>query len=92
MSFLQDAESDEIKLEIMDSFPKLKNVGGYELLRMGARNRFLEVIPIPPGGYTVGYLKDVVQQAKVYIRPIQTDIEVDIKLPHKVITKINCGP
>ena len=53
----------------MENFPKLKDAGGYELLRVGARNRCLEVIPIPPGGYTVEYLKDVVQQAKVYIRP-----------------------
>ena len=78
LSFLEDADSDEIKLEIADKFPKLKESGGYELLRVGARNRKLEVIPIPPGGYTVQYLKDVVQQAKVYIRPIQADLDLAV--------------
>ena len=78
LSFLEDADSDEIKLEIADKFPKLKGSGGYELLRVGARNRKLEVIPIPPGGYTVQYLKDVVQQAKVYIRPIQADLDLAV--------------
>ena len=51
---------------------------------MGGRNRYLEVIPIPPGGYTIEYLKDVVQQAKVYIRPIQVDLEVDTELTYSV--------
>lgn len=78
LSFLEAAEGDDIKWEIMHQFLKLKEAGGYELLRVGSLSRSLEVIPIPPGGYTVQYLKDVVQQAKVYIRPIQADLDLDV--------------
>ena len=63
----------------MDNFPQLKEAGGYELLRVGTRSRNLELIPIPPGGYTAQYLKEVVQQAKVYIRPIQADLDVNVE-------------
>ncbi len=74
LCFLEVAEAEEIKWEILDKFPKLNNAGGFELLRVDGKQRCLEVIPIPPGGYTVEFLKDVIQQAKVYIRPIQTDL------------------
>ena len=77
---MEDSDSEEIKYEIVDKFPQLKTAGGYELLRVGGRNRYLEVIPIPPDGYSIGYLKDVVQHAKVYIRAIQADLDVDITL------------
>ena len=82
--FFKDSDKDEIKYEILEKFPKLKDAGGYELLRVGGRSRLLEVIPIPPGGYTIDYLKDVVQQAKVYIRPIQANLEVETELSHNV--------
>ena len=49
----------------MDKFLKLKDAGGYELLRVGSGGgRTLEVIPIPPRGYSVDYLKDVVSKQK----------------------------
>ncbi len=67
LCFLEVAEAEEIK---WDKFPKLNNAGGFELLRVDGKQRCLEVIPIPPGGYTVDYLKDVIQQ------PIQTDLEI----------------
>lgn len=54
----------------------LKDAGGYELLR-ASNGRTLDVIPTPPGGYTVAYLKDVMQQAKIYIRPIQKCISAE---------------
>lgn len=52
------------------AFPKLKDAGGCELLR-SSNGRVLEVVPAPPGGYCAAYLKDVMQQAKIYILPIQ---------------------
>ena len=34
------------------------------------------LIVIPSQGYNVSYLKEVVRQAKIYIRPIQHDLEL----------------
>ena len=76
VSLLEDGDSEDICWELMDAFPKLKDAGGYELLRVVDRGRSLEVIPLPEDGYTVPYLKDVVQQAKIYIRPIQRDLSL----------------
>ena len=47
----------------------------YELLRTNKRNSHkLDIIP-PPSGYTVAYLKSVTGQAKIYIRPLQKDLD-----------------
>lgn len=34
-------------------------------------------VPIPASGYTVDYLKAVIHSAKLYIRPLQTDLSVE---------------
>lgn len=39
---------------------------------------FLDVIPLPPNGYSVVYLKPIVAQAKVYIQPIQQDLSTEV--------------
>ena len=67
--------SSELHEELIDSYPKLSSAGGYELLRQGT-GRQLEEIPIPPDGYSVEYLKSVVHNAKVYIRPLQTTLNL----------------
>lgn len=74
---MESGDADDINFELTDAFPKLKEGGGFELLRVIERGRMLEVIPVPPDGYTVPYLKDVVQQAKVYIRPIQRSLSME---------------
>ncbi len=90
LSFLEVAEAEEIKWEILDKFPKLNNAGGFELLRVDGKQRCLEVIPIPRGGYTVIYFKDVIQQAKVYIRPIQSiHIPYHTYIPYQFMIPIN---
>ena len=59
-------------------FPKLKEGGGFELLRTcEGGSRELEVVPIPSNGYTVDYLKAIIHSAKLYIRPLQTDLSVE---------------
>lgn len=60
---------------INEVFPQLKEGGGYELLK-GNQSRMLEVIPTPPEGYTPVYLKDVIGQGKVYVRPIQKNLSL----------------
>ena len=62
------------------AYPKLKDCGGYELLRTPPGSRVtLEIIPIPPGGFTTAHLADksCLQQAVCYIRPIQKDLDVN---------------
>ena len=70
--------SHELHREILHTFPRLSEGGGYELLRVaesGQRN--LCVIPSPSDGYSVSYLREVLRQAKVYIRPVQNDLSLD---------------
>ena len=44
-----------------------------ELLRTAEGNsRLLHVIPPLAGGYTASYLKSIMAQSKVYIRPLQS--------------------
>ena len=63
--------------DLLEAFPKLRAGGGYELLRTSERNnRTLDVIPPPPSGYTVAYLKSVAGQAKIYVRPLQKDLDL----------------
>ena len=58
--------------EKIEAFPTLETAGGYEIPRTGERgNRQLMVLSIPPGGYTVLYLKATTASAKRYKRPLQ---------------------
>ena len=70
LSLFQHGDNDDLHFTLMEAFPQLKEGGGYELLK----SRQLEVIPSPADGYTAAYLKDVVGQGKLYIRPIQRDL------------------
>ena len=74
---LQYADAWEFHEEILKEFPKLAGGGGYELLRTCANSRELTVIPAPSGGYTTSYVKSIVNQAKVYIRPLQKDLSLE---------------
>ena len=75
-------DSSDFHSEIMNAFPDLKEGGGYELLRVGdsgGQRNTLQLIPSPPEGYTVNYVKEVVRQAKVYIRPVQQNLSLQPK-------------
>ena len=77
LMLLQYADAWEFHEEILKKFPKLADGGGYELLRTCANSRELTVIPAPSGGYTTSYVKSIVNQAKVYIRPLQKDLSLE---------------
>ncbi len=78
LSLPEDGDVNDIHEEILDSYPQLCDAGGFELLRVPSRGRSeLEQIPSPVGGYTTGFLKDVVKQARIYIRPIQKDLSLE---------------
>ena len=73
---------DTLYKVLQEQFPPLSNAGGIDLLRtgFGSKSKTLEVIPVPPGcsTYSIEYLKDVLQQAKCYVRPIQRDLPNEI--------------
>ena len=80
ISFFEHAESSEFHHDLLEAFPKLKGAGGYELLRTSDRsNKEMAVIPPPPGGYTAVYLRAVVAQAKVYVRPLQHNLSLHVE-------------
>lgn len=77
LSLFEFCDSSQFHEEIISAYPKLINGGGYELMRTKQNtNRELCVIPPPSSGYTVEYIKSIVSQAKVYIRPIQKDLSL----------------
>lgn len=76
ISFDVYAIASEIHDELLFQFPRLRDAGGYELLRLETGTQNLEIIPPPPVGYSIEFLKAVVQQAKVYIRPLQRDLNI----------------
>ena len=56
---------------MVDAFPKLKDGGGYDLLRTSVNSS-------PPCGYIVCFSKSIVLQAcKVYIWPLQQNLSLE---------------
>ncbi|CAB4009770.1 Hypothetical predicted protein [Paramuricea clavata] len=78
ITFAKGGNSEHVHEKILEAYPFLANVGGYQILRTGeCGNRQLIMLPIPPGGYTVAFLKSTLASAKGYIRPFQKEIIVD---------------
>ena len=75
LSLFEFGDSSQFHDDVIAAFPALAEGGGYELMRTKQNNsRELCVIPPLSGGYTAEYLKAIVGQAKLYIRPIQKDL------------------
>ncbi|KAA0721567.1 hypothetical protein E1301_Tti019437 [Triplophysa tibetana] len=53
-------------------FPALKECGGFKMMR-ATRNKELIDIPVPPGGYTIDYLRNEsgLNRAMTYVVPLQ---------------------
>ena len=76
ITFRKSADSAEVLTELEEAYPRLKGGGGFELLRSGQRVKDLVLIPSPPGGYSVNFLKNCgLGQSTIYIRPIQKDLD-----------------
>ena len=71
----------KVKSVLETEFPKLKSQdGAFEFLRAegGGNARQLCLIPIPPEGYNIPYLKDMFGPSTlVYIRPMKTSIFIE---------------
>ena len=70
------ASALDVKENLESVFPKLKESGGFEILR-SAQGTMLSLITPPPGGYSVQFLRDAagLGQALAYIRPLQKDLD-----------------
>ena len=73
------ADHGELSSKIESEYLKLKDGGGFELLRAiggGSGVRPLQPIPFGSSGYSIPYLREsvCVGQAVIYIRPIQLDL------------------
>ena len=79
LSFYLHGDSSDFYEDIVCAYPKLRSGGGFELLRSCEGNsKELAIIPPPPAGYTVSYLKSIMGHAKVYIRPLQSDLSMEV--------------
>ena len=86
LDFCRDAKSEEIDAVVLAAFPKLIGLG-YEFLITDRKSSRLVVIATPAEGMTITYLKDIVLQSKLYIRPINGDVEVTVLNLHNIISE-----
>ena len=75
-----DCTTEEFHQTIINAYPKLQGTGGFELLRCKAATRDLELIPSPTC-HSLRLLRNSIKSnsSKIYICPIQLDIEMVIK-------------
>ena len=84
---IKDKAYEDLYGILLKELSLLSTAGGIDLMHtgFGARSKTLKVIPVPYGysSYTIKYLKDILQQAKCYVRPIQKDLPMVIPLDNQ---------
>ena len=75
--FNADGDAEHIHSMLTKKFPVLDSC------RLGENSRALVEIKGPDSGLTVRYLKDILNQAKLYIRPLQSDISEEDMKPYR---------
>ena len=77
--FNMKANAAEVKAKLEETYPKLCNGGGFDILRRGPSASELSLITPPPSGYSVTFLRDVagLGQAVAFIRPLQANLNID---------------
>ena len=77
VSLHEDADAEEVHDSIVSLCEELGKTG-YELLRVPVSGgKELTVIPVPSEGYSVRYLRTVLNQAKCYVRPVQSSLKLE---------------
>ena len=71
-----DSTSSDVASALKETYPKLTDSGGYEFMYAKASSRQLSIIDEGENGYTIEFLKRFVGQGRVYIRPIQCDLDL----------------
>ena len=69
------ASAEQLHQKCLVVYPKLENAGGYELLRCLPNSRSLTRLQPSSCGHTPESLKKDVGQARIYIRPLQRDLD-----------------
>lgn len=82
LTFDFNGDAEHIHSILLEQFPQLEACGGYTLLRLKDNSYDLVEIEYPAKGLNVSYLKDILNQAKLYVRPLQKSIADEIL--HKV--------
>ena len=75
-----DCSWDDFKDVLIAEFPKLSSIGGFEILRCIPNSKELEIMS-PSISQSPNLLKGVIANGRIFIRPIQKDIELDELLP-----------
>ena len=78
--------SSALKLhsQIIVVFPQLNSIGGYELLRGNQGTKNLTLLEVPSTGHNPMSLPLVIGQSRIYIRPLQRDIEIQCSVENMV--------
>lgn len=81
-----------VRSVVEHEYLKLKDIdGAFEILRSSGSRRSLELIPIPPKGYTVPYLKEALGQTIGYVRPLERNLYITPVLNvSKYLRKLEC--
>ena len=76
--FHYQASAVDFQTRLEEVYPKLKESGGFEILRRGSQTSDLVLIQPPRSGYSVPFLRDAsdLGQAIAFIRPIQNNLDI----------------
>lgn len=76
--FQAKASAFDVKAKLEEVYPKLKDGGGFDILRRGVQASELIIIQPPRSGYSVQFLRDAagLGQAMAFIRPIQCNLNL----------------
>lgn len=70
-----DCTPEEYREQLQETFPKLKDAGGYELMKCIPNSNHLECLP-PSALMSPRNTQECVGRSKVYIRPVQKDLDL----------------
>ena len=91
LSFDSDGDAIHIHSILLTAFKQLDACSGYTLLRLATNSTDLIEIQPPKGGMTVRYLKDIAKSAKLFVRPLQADIDCDEDSQPEVLSYTRSG-
>ena len=82
-----DCNAEDYREKLLEEFPKLKDGGGFELLRCSANSRVLEPIS-SVALQSPRATQERVGRSKVYIRPIQADLDMTANNTENVTSQV----
>ena len=76
LTFALNGDAAHIHQVLIQSYESLSACGGYTMMRLATNSTDLLSIGTPKTGMTVKYLKDVLKSAKLFVRPLQKDLDL----------------